>query len=153
MKFIVTTLTLATLFLTVHAQANPSLSALIKEKDTALFNAFNTCDLNTWRQYLASDVEFYQNNDDPTFSRDALEPSFLDRCKGGGQAVLIRELVADSHEVHTIQGVGAVQFGAHRFLLKQDDGSYAEVGTPRFVHLWENTGDSWQIIRVISYSH
>lgn len=132
---------------------NSQLSALIKEKDAALFTAFNECNPEGWRTYLDEDIEFYQDNDDPTFSRAELEPAFLDRCKGDGPANLIREFIPDSHEVHPIQGVGAVQFGAHRFLLRHEDGRLEEVARPRFVHLWRKDGENWQIIRVISYDH
>ncbi|WP_414830439.1 nuclear transport factor 2 family protein [Alteromonas sp. H39] len=135
------------------ALANPSLSDVIKAQDKALFDAFNQCQPDIWRRYLDENVEFYQDNDDPTFTRSELEPSFLDRCKEGGNANLIREFVPESHEVHPIQGVGAVQFGKHRFSLQTDSGEWQVVAEPRFVHLWENDGKQWRVIRVISYDH
>ncbi|MBD3584178.1 nuclear transport factor 2 family protein [Salinimonas sp. HHU 13199] len=152
MKFsnlLVTTLCAFTLH-SVHAKE--SLSDTIKQQDKALFEAFNQCNPEKWRQYLAPNIEFYQDNDAPTYSRDELEPSFLDRCTAGKQASLIRRFIPEAHEVHPIEGVGAVQFGAHRFLIKEG-ASFKEVARPRFVHLWEKKDDKWQIIRVISYDH
>jgi hypothetical protein len=57
-------------------------------------------------------------------------------------------------EVHPMDGFGALQIGAHRFCdvkLKQCDGSTGGVG--KYIHLWQNTGDTWKITRVISYDH
>ena len=135
------------------AFANPSLSDVIKAQDKALFDAFNQCKPDVWRLYLDKNVEFYQDNDDPTYTRAELEPSFLDRCKAGGSANLIREFIPESHEVHPIQGIGAVQFGKHRFSLQTESDKWQVVAEPRFVHLWQKEGEQWRIIRVISYDH
>ncbi len=137
----------------IDVNAATKLSSVIRQQDAQLFAAFNHCEPEKWRQYLDKDIEFYQDNDDPTFSRTELEKAFLDRCKDGRGANLIREFVPQGHEVHPIQGVGAVQFGTHRFLLKQEDGSFTEVARPRFVHLWKKENEQWRVIRVISYDH
>lgn len=125
----------------------------IMELDSTFFAAFNRCDLDAWRPFLAEDVEFYQDNDDVTRTRAALEPSFLDRCGPDGVPRVRRELVTESVEVHPIQGVGAVQFGAHRFWVVVPGQADELGGTPRFVHLWEHRDSQWRIIRVISYGH
>lgn len=140
---------------TARAQAAPEqpLRETIVALDNALFDAFNACDLETWKRYLADDVEFYQDNDDVTTTRAQLEPSFMDRCGEDGVATLRRELVPETVEVHPIQGYGAVQFGSHRFLVVRGGASDQLVAAPKFVHLWRNTGGSWQITRVISYGH
>jgi ketosteroid isomerase-like protein len=135
------------------AGPSPSLQETILALDKVFFDAFNACDLETWKQYLAEDIEFYQDNDDVTTTRAALEPSFLDRCDENNVSRLRRSLVEEATEVHPIQGYGAVQFGAHEFWVV----GYGEPdqlgGTPRFVHLWQNQGGAWQITRVISYGH
>ena len=134
------------------AQAD-SLRAAILAADKALFDAFNTCDLEGWRRYLAEDIEFYQDNDDFTTTRRQLEPSFLDRCGPDNVATLRRELVTETVEIHPIQAYGAVQFGAHRFFVVKPGAPDQLVATPRFVHLWRHSGGRWQITRVISYDH
>lgn len=121
--------------------------------DKALFDAFNACDIETWKSYLAEDIEFYQDNDSVTTTRAQLEPSFMDRCGPDGAATLRRELVPETMEVHPIQGYGAVQLGSHRFLVVSSGVPDRIVGTPKFVHLWRNADGAWQITRVISYSH
>jgi hypothetical protein len=135
------------------ASPDTALHRTIVELDSTFFAAFNRCDLVTWRQFLAEDVEFYQDNDDATRTRAALEPSFLDRCSPNGAARVRRELVPESVEVYPIQGVGAVQFGAHRFWVAVP-GQPDDLGsTPRFVHLWDQQDSGWRITRVISSGH
>jgi hypothetical protein len=136
-----------------HTPPVDSLHDTIMLQDKALFDAFNACDLQTFNQYLAEDIEFYQDNDDVTVTRSQLEPSFKSRCSADNPVKLRRELVADSVEVHPMQGYGAVQFGAHQFWL-MTEGAPDQLGsTPKFVHLWRNVAGSWQITRVISYGH
>ena len=132
--------------------AETGLTRTVLEQDRQLFRAFNTCDLAAWRQSIAEDVEFYQDNDEVTTTRAALEPSFLDRCSEDGVANLRRELVSETVEVHPIQGYGAVQLGSHRFFVVAD-GRKELVAEPRFVHLWRHADGRWEITRVISYSH
>lgn len=150
-------LILTMLFIATSTQSetkqNQSLQGTIMALDKTLFDAFNSCDLKTFNKYLAEDIEFYQDNDDVTVTRKQLEPSFNDRCKPDKISKLRRELVAESVEVHSIQGFGAVQFGTHRFWIK-NHGEPDQLGAaPRFVHLWRLKEDAWQITRVISYGH
>jgi ketosteroid isomerase-like protein len=121
--------------------------------DKAFFDAFNACDLETWRRYLAEDIEFYQDNDDVTTTRDALERSFKSRCGTNNVSKLRRELLLDTVEIHPIKGFGAVQLGTHRFWKVTAGEPDQLMATPKFVHLWRNKDGAWQITRVISYSH
>lgn len=136
----------------VRAQS-PALHDTIVKLDGALFDAFNACDLDTWKRYLADDIEFYQDNDDVTTTRAALEPSFKDRCGPGNVSTLRRELLPASVEVHPIQGYGAVQFGTHQFWVLKPGQADQLAATPKFVHLWRHKDGVWQITRVISYGH
>ncbi|WP_242108545.1 nuclear transport factor 2 family protein [Luteimonas aquatica] len=134
-------------------EPSDSLQKTIAAQDAAFFAAFNRCDLEGWKRYLAEDVEFYQDNDAPTMTRDALVPSFVERCGKNGVAVLEREALPDTYEVHALQDYGAVQFGRHRFWV-MEHGRRAQVAAePRFVHLWRLRDGRWQITRVVSYGH
>lgn len=137
----------------VLAEQPDSLQGTILALDKALFDAFNACDLEKWKQYLADDIEFYQDNDDVTTTRRELEPSFMDRCGPANEATLRRELVPGSVEVHPIQGYGAVQLGQHQFWVVNNGKPDELVAEPRFVHLWKNDAQGWRITRVISYAH
>ena len=141
-----------------HSQVSESgsrteLRDTILALDSALFDAFNSCDLQRWRTYLDEQIEFYQDNDDVTMTRDQLEPSFRGRCDEARVGRLQRELLQDSIDVHPIQGYGAVQLGTHRFWIVEEGRAPRIASTPRFVHLWQNRDGRWQITRVISYGH
>lgn len=148
---------LATLCLPTLATAQTapaqSLRDTILALDTALFDAFNACELDTFKQYLAEDIEFYQDNDKVTVTRAQLEPSFNDRCDANNPVKLRRVLVKESVEIHPILGFGAVQLGAHQFWVMKKGEADQLGSTPKFVHLWRNNNGTWQITRVISYGH
>ncbi len=73
----------------VFAQApkDGALRETILAQDAAFFKAFNDCDFEGWKKYLADDIEFYQDNDKVTTSRQQLEPSFLGRCKNANTTI------------------------------------------------------------------
>ena len=135
------------------AEQRETLRDTIVALDQALFDAFNHCDLEKWKGYLAEDIEFYQDNDDVTTTRKELEASFKDRCGRDNVTRLWRELLPESVEVHPIQGYGAVQLGTHRFWTVVNGEPDQIAATPKFVHLWRYRDGAWQITRVISYAH
>lgn len=146
---------LAALLISVTVTATAGQSELESEiliQDKALFDAFNQCDLGTWKTLLDENVEFYQDNDNPTFTREALIPSFLDRCDANGNARLTRRLISEKSEVHPLKNFGAVQFGYHEFTLATENG-FEVVAKPRFVHVWKLENGKWRITRVVSYDH
>ena len=138
-----------------HAQTTQGdeLRETILAQDKGLFDAFNACDLEKWKSFLAEEIEFYQDNDDVTTTRAELEPFFKDRCGINNIQTLRRELLSETVEVHPIQGYGAVQFGTHRFWIVVDGQNDELTATPKFVHLWQFHDGVWKITRVISYGH
>lgn len=148
-------LIMATLVAPTHAQMPQAddLRETILAQDKGLFDAFNACNIEKWKSYLAEEIEFYQDNDDVTNTRDELEPFFKDRCGTNNVQTLRRELVPETIEVHPIQGYGAVQLGTHRFWVVIDGQADQLAATPKFVHLWRVNDGVWQITRVISYGH
>lgn len=137
----------------VQARDADALRDTIAAQDKALFGAYNACDLDTFRNYMDENIEFYQDNDEVTTTRDALEVSFKQHCGPGHVAKQRRELVPGTLEVHPIKGYGAVEMGAHRFCEVNPGGEVQKCATPRFVHLWHNDNGHWRITRVISYGH
>jgi hypothetical protein len=121
------------------------LTATVTALDSALFGAYNRCDLTTFASYIAPDVEFYHDKGGVTLGRDKLVDSVRHNICGK----LRRGLIAGTLEVDAIKGYGAVETGSHRF---------CEIGTghcavARFVHLWHYHNGVWQLSRVISYDH
>ena len=135
------------------AQTSPSthaadnLTATITALDTRLFNAYNTCDLETMGSLVQDDLEFYH---DKTGLAVGKQP-FLDAiktniCPGKVQRIL----VPGSLEIYPLHDYGAVEIGVHRFTHPGDP---KNVGEAKFVMLWHYKDGAWKISRVISYDH
>lgn len=125
---------------------DPALTALIAEKDAAMFAAFNTCDGETFGAYLEDDLEFYHDNAGLSVGRAAtVEAVNTNVCNN-----FTRQLVPGTLEVWPIPGYGAVETGLHTFT---NVGADAPHGIARFLHVWHQDGDSWRISRIVSYDH
>lgn len=137
----------------LRAESPASLHDTIAAADKALFDAFNACDLKTWKRYLADDIEFYQDNDKVTTTRAQLLPSFKGRCGPNNVSKLRRELVPGTLEVYPIKDYGAVEIATHKFWIVEPGKPDELTATPKLVHVWHNNHGKWQITRVISYGH
>ncbi|HCA07715.1 nuclear transport factor 2 family protein [Chryseobacterium sp.] len=121
----------------------------IMEKDSLLFGAANSGNIDQLKTFFTEDLEFfhdvgglanYQETVD-NFSRVAKNYSYTRRV-----------LVLGSVEVYPIKDYGAVQTGIHQF-CRLENGSLINCGTFKFVHIWKKTSGGWKISRVISYGH
>ncbi len=130
--------------------ASSGLHQTIAALDRRLFDAFNSCDTATMRELMEPGLEFYQDNDDSTFSRDQLEASQRLRCQGGTSRI-VREL--SSLTVYPLKNFGALQVGQHNFYPLQNGRKGALDSTPLFMHVWRNNQGKWTLSRVISYGH
>ena len=118
--------------------------------DRALFDAYNTCDLEKFASFFVDDVEFYHDKGGVTRGRQTLVDSIKNNICGKTR----RDLIPGTLEVHPMDGYGALQIGAHRFCdvkMPLCDGTSGGVG--KFIHLWQNKDGVWKITRVISYDH
>jgi hypothetical protein len=128
----------------IHTQAE--LEGTIRALDTALFSAYNTCDLPSFKNLLADDVEFYHDQGGLTLGSSALTESVHKNICGH----VTRQLTAGSLRVYPMKGIGAVEMGTHRFF---ENGSSTASGEADFVHLWIYKDGAWKISRVLSYDH
>ena len=105
MRFIFLMLALSNISFSALAdeKATLSLRDTILMQDKAFFDAFNNCNFELWKKYLADDIEFYQDNDKVTTTRKQLEPSFTERCRRANAWKLRREIIMETVEVHPIQ--------------------------------------------------
>ena len=130
------------------AEEPSELYAEIARADATMFEAFNSCDLETMAELFAEDLEFYHDiaglGDHATTMRATTE-----NCQR--QLGLKRELVADSLEVYPIKDYGAIQIGRHTFCHLENDDNVC--GTFEFLHIWRRTDEGWKIARVVSYDH
>ena len=114
--------------------------------DTALFDAYNNCQLDKLGSLVDEDLEFYHDKTGLAVGR---EP-FLDAIKNNICGKVHRELVPGTLEVYPIDGYGAVELGVHRFTHPNDP---KNLGEAKFIMLWQINDATWRITRVISFDH
>jgi hypothetical protein len=130
-----------------HAQLSASdpLYQTVSGLDTALFDAYNHCDLAKMGSMVAEDLEFYHDQTGLSVGRQSL----IDGVKNNICGKVQRELVG-TLEVYPLKGYGAVEIGMHRFTHPGEPGN---VGEAKFVQLWQLKDGSWKLTRVISFNH
>src|ERR1044072_6262519 len=84
----------------------------IKALDAAVFDAYNSCNLEKFGTFFIEDVEFYHDNGGLT---DRSRQSLVESVKNNICGKVQRELVAGKLEVYPLRGFGAVEIGVHRF--------------------------------------
>ena len=123
-----------------------ALFALILSKDTAMFEAFNSCKGEAVKEYIDEDVEFFHDLDGLSIGSAIIEEAVNTSICGN----FTRQLLQHTMEVWPIPGYGAVQTGKHTFTNVGADRPH---GIARFMHIWQQEGDTWRITRVVSYDH
>ncbi len=126
------------------------LVAEIIEADRELFEAFDTCNVAAYANYLSPDLEFYHDHRGKMGYQEQLD-ALRQRCDEG--LVLRRELDKDSLVINAAPGFGAIEAATHRFYAKQQDGSERPDSTAKFTEIWSKASGSWKLVRVISYDH
>ena len=128
-------------------QNQADLDKAISALDSALFDAYNRCDLEKFSTFFVDNVEFYHDQGGLTLGKDKLTQSIKDNICGGD---VRRELVPGTLQAHHMKGYGAVEIGVHRFYHPK---SNTPPGEGRFIHLWQYKDGAWKITRAISYDH
>jgi hypothetical protein len=86
---------------------SPILFNILAAQDSALFDAFNSCDTAKFGSFFTEDVEFYHDKSGLTISRRTQVENLARRCQqqaAGAIPRLRRELVAGSMEVYPLVG-------------------------------------------------
>lgn len=139
-----------TLALLLLLQAPPDdLFKTVSALDTALFDAYNTCDLEKFASLLADDLEFY--HDQTGLSRGA--QATVDAVKQNICGKVHRDLVPGTLKVYPLKGYGAVETGIHLFCDAQKGKCPDGSGVGRFTMIWEFRDSVWMLARVINYDH
>lgn len=112
--------------------------------DSLFFAAYNTCDLETQAAMIAEDLEFYHDLGGLETRKSVIMESLEQNICGK----VTRELVPGSIEVYPIPGLGAVEFGLHRFFNREEP--EAPSNPSRFVTVWLTEEDDWKMSRIIS---
>lgn len=120
----------------------------IAKMDSIMFAAFNARDMDKFKSLFAQDLEWYQDNDG-LIPYETVFKNFSNTFKRPYQ--LTRELVPGSLEVHPIKNYGAIEIGVHRF--RHIENVKEEVGTFKFLMIWQKKDGTWKISSVVSYDH
>ena len=129
----------------------PVSAALFKEiaqMDSLLFDAFNRQDMPVFKSLFTEDLEWFQDNGGLITYATVFE-NFGRMFKQENK--LTRTLVAGSLEVHPIKDYGAIEIGSHQF--RHYENGKLEVGTFKFLMIWQLKDGKWKISRVVSYDH
>ncbi|HKF48850.1 MAG TPA: nuclear transport factor 2 family protein [Terracidiphilus sp.] len=116
--------------------------------DTALFDAYNTCNLEKFGSMIAEDLEFYHDQAGASYGR----APFMATIKANICGKVHRELVPGTLEVYPIKDYGAVEIGIHCF-SHIGDPHPEQCGKAKFVTLWQLKDGAWKITRALSFDH
>ena len=116
--------------------------------DSALFDAYNRCELDTFRAFFDDDVEFYHDQGGLSRGSETVTEAVRQNICGKVR----REIVPGTLQVHEMRGYGAFALGVHRFLQRRE-GRWTVVGEAQFAHLMRSSNGAWRITREISYDH
>jgi ketosteroid isomerase-like protein len=130
-----------------HAQPADELFRTVSSLDSAVFDSYNTCDVEKFRSFFTDDLEFYHDQTGLTLGVQTVTEQLKKNICGKVR----RELVAGTLQVYPMRGYGAVEIGVHRFYAPAKGSE--PMGEAKFIHLWRNENGSWKITRVISYDH
>ena len=120
----------------------------ILEMDRVMFDAFNSCDIQTMASVFADELEFFHDAGGLSGHKETMKVT-VENCERN--LGLVRTLDVDTVAVYPIKGYGAIQEGRHTFCHVEDGEN--DCGTFRFLHIWKQSGAQWQLSRVVSYGH
>lgn len=120
----------------------------IEYADSVMFQAFNSQNMEKFQAMFTEDLEWFQDNGGLIPYKTVFE-NFGNTFKNENK--LSRELVKGSLEVYPIKDYGAIQIGKHQF--KHTENGKLEIGTFKFLMIWQKKDEKWRISRVISYDH
>jgi ketosteroid isomerase-like protein len=120
----------------------------IEAMDKEMFDAFNTQNMPKFQSLFSDDLEWFQDNGGLILYKTVFE-NFANTFKKDFK--LTRQLVKGSLEVHPIKGYGAIEIGVHQF--RHFENGKEEIGTFKFLMIWQKKDGQWKISRVVSYDH
>ncbi len=130
------------------AQTTKELFTEIAKLDSTVFEAFNKQNMQKFKGMFTEDLEWFQDNGGLIPYKTVFE-NFSNTFKKDQK--LTRNIVKGSLEVHPLQGYGAIEIGMHEF--RHIENGKEELGTFKFLMIWQKKDNQWRISRVISYDH
>jgi len=120
----------------------------IEQMDSILFDAFNNRDMPAFKALFSKDLEWFQDNGG-LLSYETVFKNFDTMFHKDYK--LTRTLVKGSLEVHPVKDYGAIEIGTHQF--RHIENGKEEIGTFKFLMIWQKKDGQWKISRVVSYDH
>jgi ketosteroid isomerase-like protein len=130
------------------AQTSKALFDEIAAMDSILFYAYNTQNIDQLKSLFTEDLEWFQDNGGLVFYKTVFE-NFESNFKK--EFKLNRQLVKGTLEVHPIKDYGAIETGTHQF--RHLENGKEQIGTFKFLMIWQKKDNQWKISRVVSYDH
>ena len=130
------------------AQTSKELFNEIATMDSIMFEAFNTQNMEKFKPLFTEDLEWYQDNGGLLPYKTVFQ-NFENTFKKDYK--LTRQLLKETLEVHPIKDYGAIEIGTHQF--RHIENGKEEIGTFKFLMIWQKKNNQWRISRVISYDH
>ncbi len=121
----------------------------ISTLDTALFDAYNSCNLEKFSALLADDLEFYHD----VTGLSTGKQSTVDAVKVNICGKVHRDLAPGTLKVYPLNHYGAVETGIHFFCSAKLDKCPEGSGAGRFMTIWQNKDGAWKATRIVSYDH
>lgn len=130
-----------------------ALRQLILRMDSTFWVAYNQCDTETMRSFLADDLEFYHDSGGLTLGGDNLIQGTKEGLCRSRDFYLRRVAVPGSVQVDPVPGHGAIIYGEHLFYINEKGRDEYLDGQANFAHVWTLTEGDWKMRRVLSYAH
>jgi len=128
------------------------LNKLIVALDAEAFMYFNNCDIENFKKYFTTDLEFYHDKGGVSKTLDAfIETYKKNLCSNSGWKIR-REAVSATFKVYPLDGYGAILTGEHLF-YETTNGIEKLTGHAKFTHVWLYNEGMWKMARVLSYDH
>lgn len=142
----------------VFAQKDPQkISSTILQKDSLFWTAYNTCDIEKFKEFLTDDLEFYHDKGGLTLGQENLVAVFKNNLCAGNGFRLRREAVPGTVKVFPLSKsdtiYGAIISGEHVFYILEKDKPARLDGLAKFTHVWLLKNGTWKTSRVLSYDH
>jgi hypothetical protein len=118
----------------------------IVRMDSIYFDTYNSCKLEKMASLTSDSLEFYHDKDGLMTSKAA----FIEAIRNNICGKVTRELMQGSIEVYPIPGYGAVEMGYHRFHNNQEAGGVSSRPPSKFIIIWHQKKDKWEVARVVS---
>ncbi len=131
---------------TQAAEPATALTSMVRELDTQVFDAYNTCNMKVFAKFFSPTVEFYHDDGGASFDLKTVVANTRKFICGKVR----RELLPETFSVYPIKGYGAIEEGEHRFCEIQTGKCE---GVARFLMIWRQARGRWMLTRVVSYGH